>query len=294
MIKPCRPCCTIAAILCLLFFFSRAPAEDRVPRYISLAPSTTEILFALGLDKEIVGISTFCNHPAETEKKARVGDFSHPNIEKIISLKPDYIFCTGLEQAPAVSQLKRFKLNVFVCDPVTIDELMASISEMGIITGRVAEAQRLTARMKTDIEEVRSRVRLIPPEKKVKVFVEIWHQPLMTAGKGSLVDELVLLAGGINISHDIERPYSNFSAEKVVSLDPDCIIMTYMDKEPPLRMLESRFGWDTVKAVKSGRVYNDINPDILLRPGPRTTEGLKELFKRFYPHESGKTEAQGT
>jgi iron complex transport system substrate-binding protein len=117
----------------------------------------------------------------------------------------------------------------------------------------------------------------------VKVFVEIWHEPLMTAGKGSFIDELITMAGGINVAHNVVRPFCNYSAEKVISLDPECIIMTYMDKETPLKLLESRFGWGQIKAVKDKRVFNDIDPDILLRPGPRITDGLKEIFKRLYP-----------
>jgi len=258
-------------------------------RYISLAPSTTEILFALGLDDEIVGVSSYCNYPAQAKTKVKVGDFSHPNMEKIFSLKPDYIFCTGLEQAPIIFELKRLNFNVYVADPISMDELFNSINDIGRITDRPKEAAELIKRMKDDIKAVSSKAKLIPRGKKVKVFIEIWHEPLMTAGKGSFVDELITLAGGINIAHDIERPYSNFSAEKVLNLNPDCIIMAYMDKESPLKLIESRFGWKDIDAVKNKRVFNDINPDILLRPGPRITEGLKEIYKRLYPKKWGQT-----
>jgi len=253
------------------------------PRYISLAPSTTEILFALGLDKEIVGVSSFCNYPIQAKTKDKVGDFSRPNMEKIISLKPDYIFCTGLEQAPVISELKRLNLNVYVADPSSFAELFVTIKEIGEITNRNSEAAALIEQMRSEIEGVSSKVKNIPPDKRVKVFIEIWYEPLMTAAKGSFVDELITLAGGINIAHDLIRPYSNFSAEKVISLNPQCIILAYMDKELPLKLVKQRFGWGKIDAVKSGRVFNDINPDILLRPGPRITKGLSELYKKLYP-----------
>lgn len=137
--------------------------------------------------------------------------------------------------------------------------------------------------MKSAVNEVASKAKLIPNEKKVRVFLEIWHEPLMTAGKGSFVDELIFLSGGINIAHNTSRPYSNYSSEKVISSNPQCIIMAYMDQEPPLRLVKQRFGWNKIEAVKNGRVFNDINPDILLRPGPRLILGLKQLYKKFYP-----------
>lgn len=252
-------------------------------RYISLAPSTTEILFALGLDQEIVGVSSYCNYPAQAANKPKVGDFSHPNMEKILSLKPDHIFCTGLEQAPVVRELRRLNLKAYVADPSNVEELYDTIKEIGLLTGRASEAGALIRRMQDDVETIGSRVRLVPQKDRVKVFVEIWHEPLMTAGKGSFIDQLIALAGGINIAHDIDRQYSNFSAEKVVSLDPACIILAYMDKEAPLKLVEARFGWKNISAVKNKRVFNDIDPDTILRPGPRITSGLKEIYKRLYP-----------
>jgi iron complex transport system substrate-binding protein len=270
-------------ILLITFLFLACGRLEAGSRYISIAPSTTEILFALGLDEEIVGVSSYCNYPAEAKNKARVGDFSHPNMEKIASLRPDYIFCTGLEQEPVIRELKRLNFNVYAADPKNIDDLFETINDIGRITARDREAAALIQKMKDDIEMVSSAAKLIPEEKKARVFIEIWHEPLMTAGKGSFVDELIALAGGKNIAHEVERPYSNFSAEKIVKLNPNCIIMAYMDKESPLRIIEARFGWKDIDAVMTNRVFNDINPDILLRPGPRITEGLKEIYKRMYP-----------
>jgi len=271
---------TVPIIVFIFLFLSRSEAASR---YISLAPSTTEILFALGLDEEIVGVSSYCNYPEEAQTKPKVGDFSNPNIEKILSLKPDYIFCTGLEQAKTVHELSRLKLNVYVADPSNMEELFNTISEIGRITARRNEASQLINKMRDDITAISEKVKLMPQQKRVRVFIEIWHDPLMTAGKGSFVDELIILAGGINIARDTIRPYSDFSAEKVIDLNPQVMILAYMDKEPPLKLVESRFGWADIEAVKNKRVFNDIDPDILLRPGPRITEGLKKLYKKLYP-----------
>ena len=103
----------------------------------------------------------------------------------------------------------------------------------------------------------------------------------MTAGKGSFVDEIIYMAGGINVAHDLPRPYSYISAEEVIKNNPDCIIMGYM-KRGADTAINKRMGWDKVSAVSGGKVYNDINSDLFLRPGPRLAEGLEEIYKRLY------------
>jgi len=252
------------------------------PRYISLAPSTTEILFALGLDNEIVGVSSYCNYPPQAADKTRVGDFSHPNLEIISALKPDYIFCTGLEQAPAVERLKALGFRVYCADPANMEQLLTTIRDISFITKKERSGEELTGNIRAAVAAVAVEASAVPAAERARVFLEIWHEPLMTAGRGSFVDELVGLAGGVNVAHNVPRPYCNFSAEKVVVLDPDCIILTYMDNENALKLLGTRFGWREIKAVKNKRVFNDINPDLLLRPGPRVAEGVRELYKRMY------------
>lgn len=270
-------------ILCFVFctLSLALAASERKPRYISLAPSTTEILFALDLDEEIVGISNYCNYPDKTKAKEKMGDFSSPNIEKVLSLKPDYIFSTGLEQALVVSKLKELGLKVYMADPSNIKELLDTIREIGAITARKNEAKKLIQDIEARIKKVSSQVELVPQEKRPKVFVEIWHDPLTTIGRGSFVDDLITLAGGVNIAYDTKRAYSIFSQEEVVKRNPDYIIIAYMDKESPLKIVQRRFGWHTISAVKNKRVYNDINPDLILRPGPRAVEGLKAIFRKL-------------
>lgn len=252
-------------------------------RYISLAPSTTEILFKLGLGKQIIGVSSYCDYPPEAAAKEKIGTFSSPNIEKIIAMNPDYIFCTGLEQDPAITQLIGLKMNVYNADPSSIRELLNSILEIGKITGRETEAEALVEDIKYDMREVSENVKLIPPEKRKKVFLEIWHEPLMTAGIGSFIDEMIQAAGGTNIADNTRRSYTIFSAEEVVKKNPDCIILAYMDRQNALTFVSRRHGWNGLSAVKNRQVFNDIDPNIILRPGPRLGIAIKEMNKRFYP-----------
>lgn len=252
-------------------------------RIISLAPSITEILFELGLGQNLVGLTSFCNYPEEALDIESVGTFSEPNIEKIISLRPDLVLTTGLEQQMVIEKLKKIRLNVVVIYPSNIEELFTSIREIGEITETSARAEQLIAGMEARIEEVREKVALISPDKRKRVFVELWYDPITTAGPGSYVDELLELAGGINIASDVVRPYSRFSPELVIARNPDCIILGYMalkDRGPEEVM--KRLGWGNISAVKEGKVFSDIDPDLIVRPGPRLVDGLEEIYKRLY------------
>jgi len=251
-------------------------------RYISLAPSTTEILFALGLDDEIVGVSSFCNYPPRAKNKESIGSFSSPNIEKILSLKPDHIFCTGLEQKTAIESLKRYGLPVYVADPKNIQELLTSIQEIGHLTKKDTQAQALIAAMNNEINLITRQTQSIPQAQRLKVFIEIWFDPLTTAGNASFIDELITLAGGINIAKDTLRPYSIYSAEEVIKRNPDCIFLAYMTQNKPVELVKKRLGWHQINAVRNNRIYNDIEPEIVLRPGPRITQGLRMLFEKLY------------
>ncbi|MCU0666253.1 MAG: cobalamin-binding protein [Candidatus Omnitrophica bacterium] len=266
----------------LLFLPAICFGNKENPRYISLAPSTTEILFALGLDQEIVGVSSFCDYPPQVSSKEKVGTFSQPNLEKIISLQPDYIFCTGLEQDAAVAELKRAGFAVYVADPSTIEELLSSIEEIGVITLLQEKAHQIALSMKDNLEVLRAKTSAIPESSRPKVFLEIWPDPLTTAGNGSFVDQIISCAGGKNIASNLRRAYSIFSAEEVINSMPDCIILAYMDKGANVKSLFLRRGWERIPAIKNNRVYNDIDPNIILRPGPRIVEGAFELNNRFY------------
>ncbi|MFH1868725.1 MAG: cobalamin-binding protein [Candidatus Omnitrophota bacterium] len=251
-------------------------------RIISIAPAMTEILYSLGLDKEIIAVTSFCNYPKEAAEKEKIGTFSDPSIEKIVSLKPDMIFAAGLEQAMVVERLRKLGLKVYVNYPSTIDELLNEISNIGMLTNRKKEAYKLVGSMKERIDAISRETKSISLENKKKVFIEIWHDPLITAGKGSFVDELVKIAGGINIAYDTSRPYSYFSAELVIERDPDFIILGHEGEPDVLSSMKKRIGWDKIKAIRNSGVFNDINPDLFLRPGPRIVDGLEKIYSRLY------------
>ena len=256
------------------------PAKKQ--RIVSLAPSVTEILFCLGLEGEIVAVTTFCDYPPKAQNIEKVGTFSQPSIEKIISIEPDIIFATSLEQASVVHKLRQLGMNVCVSDPLSFEGLFSSINEIAKLTYKEQEAGVLIDEMKSRIMLIKDKVKSIPRNERPKVFVEIWDDPLTTAGEGSFVDELIGLAGGVNIAYDASRAYSYFSTEQVLSRNPDCIILGYMNNTEAKIRVKDRLGWKNITAVKNNRIYNDINSDLFLRPGPRLVKGLEEIYKRLH------------
>ncbi|MDD5018900.1 MAG: cobalamin-binding protein [Candidatus Omnitrophica bacterium] len=279
---------TILLCCCALCGVAKAQEDalfEKKLRIISLAPATTEILFALGADDEIVGVSQFCNYPAAALTKEKTGTFSAPDIEKIIFLKPDVIFCTGLEQAETVHNLRLLGFNVCVSDPKNFDELFASITLIAERIHKNAAAEALVADMKKKIRALRARAAQKTAERKQKVFIEIWHDPLVTAGRASFLHELINLAGGENIAGVIPGAYGMINPELVIAKNPDCIILAYMQTTELRETIQTRLGWAKIAAVRNNRIYADIDPDLFLRPGPRAVLALENIHERLYPDE---------
>ncbi|RJP28836.1 MAG: cobalamin-binding protein [Candidatus Omnitrophota bacterium] len=266
--------------LILSFIFSFCNAEGI--RIISLSPATTEILFSLGLGNNIIANTIWCDYPEQAKQIKKIGTFSEPNIEMIVSMKPDIVFATGLEQAPVVNKLRAMDIKVFVSDPENFQELFNSVIEIGRLTGKQSEAKNLVDKLKEKLDFIGKKTQNIPDEKKPKVFVEIWGEPLMTAGKGSIIDELIGIAGGLNIAHDTPKPYSRFSSEVVIDRDPDFIILGYMAGSNTKYDISKRIGWKNIKAVKNNHIIMDMTPEMILRPGPRMVEGAEFLHSKFY------------
>ena len=198
-------------------------------------------------------------------------------------LKPDLVILTGMEQEYIKSILSRLNIKYINVDPANLDELISSIEELGSVTGANAKAKILADNIRSVISRLKRFNFNIPKLEKPKVYMEIWHDPIMCPGKNSFVDDMIEIAGGINITNDLNRSYSRIDPEQVILRDPDMIILTYMKPGAWIeKTFAKRLGWEDVSAIKKKRVYADINPDIILRPGPRVTKGLIELHERFY------------
>jgi len=242
--------------------------EVQPVRLVSLAPNITEILYALGAGTRVVGVTTYCNYPPEVTGTRRVGDFSNPSLERIVTLEPDLVFLTSHEQGPLLSKLEGLGLRAFVVYPQTIAELQGMIGEIGALIGCEDEAETLAA-------EIGGLWKGAAEERRPRVFLEITEDPLMTVGDDSFVGEMIRLAGGENIAHDLPRRYAVISPERVIAADPEVIIVAHPGASR--ETVGQRLGWGRIEAVRSGRVYDDIDPDLIMRAGPRVVQGVAAL-----------------
>jgi iron complex transport system substrate-binding protein len=258
----------------------RVTVSKEPRRLISTAPDVTEILFALGLGDRVVGVTTWCNYPEEAKTKEKIGDFANPNLEKVISLKPDIVIATGGVQRQFIEKLEQLGIPVYVSYPHNLDEVINSIYRIGRITGAEENAKKLAFDLKLRVAKVTSKVS--KARVKPKVFFELWNEPLMSAGPGSFIDDIIRKAGGINIAGSSKSAYPIFSLEQLVKEDPDVIIGAESSMGANPLDVSKRPGWDTLKAVKNKKVFT-INDDIVFRAGPRLVLALEIIARYLHP-----------
>ena len=280
----------MVAGLMALSFFARPgvgarpepPAHPR--RIVSLAPSTTEILFALGLDREVAGVTDFCAYPPAAASLPRVGGFKGKSLEAIISLSPDLVIGTRDGNEPGlISALQRLGVPVVTVEPATLSGVIESILLIGRAVGHEDRALALNGELISRLNEVKSRVRGSRP---VKVLFVYGRNPLVLAGPGTFADDMIRAAGGENVAAGSLIPYPRFSMETVISMAPEVIVEGVMgseglgSKQAAARSFWSR--WDSLPAVRDGRIAL-LDEDLIARPGPRIFDGLEQLARALHP-----------
>lgn len=244
-------------------------------RIVSLVPSNTEILFAIGAGKKVVGVTTNDNYPKEVKNLPKVGDMTI-NAEKVVAQKPDIIFASSLNGKETIDKLKKLGLNVLILDANSIKEVYQSIDLAGQVTNQLHQSDELVGKMEAEKLRIFREVARAKQSKTVKVWLES-DPSLYTAGKGTLLNELVTIAGGDNVAKNLNG-WPQVSAEQVVTWNPDVIVSMYGDTST----IRNRAGWSTIHAVKEKKITS-IDPDIVSRPGPRIIEAMHQLAKTFYP-----------
>ncbi len=252
--------------------------NEPAKRVVSLAPANTEIVYALGAESKLVGVTTYCDYPAEAKEKEKVGDFANPNVEKIISLNPEVVMATGGIQKGVVEKLEKVGIKVFVIDPKNFEQLNQNIEKVGEILGFKEEAQELVSEMREKVQQVEEKVKDLP---KLKVFFEIYSQPLMTAGQNTFIDDMIKLSNGVNVGALAGEGYPQFSEEELVKENPEVYIAAKGSMNDPAE-IKKRAGYRGLKAVKEGRVYV-VDDNLVTRPGPRLVDGLVEVAKAIHP-----------
>ena len=259
---------------------------DKIPeKIISLSPGNTEIIYALGLQDSLVGVTEFCDYPEAAKDKPKIGGFTTVDIERVVEIQPDLILAANIHQDEVIPRLEGFGLTVLTLDPKTIDGVLQAINLIGKLTGKKDEASQLVTEMKTRIKLITDRTDLLSDSQRLRVFYILWHDPLMTAGSGTRIHELIAKAGGINIARDLAGDYPTISLEAVILANPQIIIAgsghgTGKDLPYQFALTETRL--KDVDAQQNARVY-EIDGDLTSRPGPRIVDGLEKFAEFIHP-----------
>ena len=258
--------------------------EGNVEKIVSLAPSNTEILFALGLGDKIVGVTDYCNYPAEAGEIEKMGGFEGANVERIIEAAPDVVFSTTVSQE-TVETLDLAGIAVIVIDPQSFDNVYDGIRIIGQVCGVESAAVALVNSMKDSITTITDKLSAIALEDRKVVYYEIWHDPPMTVGPNTFLNEVLNMAGVFNLAADAESDWPTYSSEVILEKNPDVILLGHGGQGA--EEVASRPGWATINAVKNQRVVA-IDADIFSRPGPRIVEAIQFLAEYAYPDLFGK------
>lgn len=247
-------------------------------RIVSLAPANTEIAFAVGAGDKMVAGTSYDDYPAAAKSLPKVGDFSTPSVEKIASFNPDLVLAAGGVQAGLRSKLEKLGMKVYVVDPTTYAGVMTDIANVGKLAGTSAQAQKVVDSMQKALTDVQAKA---GSAARKSTFVEIYSKPLMTAGKGTFISDMVGIAGGANLGDSAGSGFPNFSSEVLLKDDPAVYIADSGSMSKP-GDLSGRPGFSSLTAVKDGHVYV-IQDDLIARPGPRLAEGLQQIARMIHP-----------
>lgn len=271
----------IAIILAGLLAGSCAPHHTAVPgrtsqqpqRIVSLSPGTTEILFALGLEDRIAGVTAQCDYPPLAKEKPQVGDVSI-SVERVVALEPDLVVGHSFLNRDALRSLEALDVPVLSIDPGSLADVEEAIRTLAGAAGVEDEGERLAAAMQAKIQNATDNV--TSPDQKVRVLFAVQGDPIYASGSDTFVDEMIRLAGGANVSASTGAGSFNlFSEEAAVASNPDVIFVT--DEDARQRFLRAP-SWRQVRAVQEDRVEL-VDPDLYLRPAPRLADGFAQMVQ---------------
>ena len=252
-------------------------------RIISLSPSNTEMVYALGLQDRLVGVTSYDNYPPEAKNKPIVSDYSTVDLEKIVNAKPDLVLADSIHKKDTIPALEKLGITVYTMNPKNTDEILNEIKVLGQITGKTQEADNMVSSLKNRIQAVTDKTAKITDSQKPRVLFVTWYDPIWTAGSDTMIQYLIDMAGGTNIAADLNG-YATITLESAIQRNPQVIIvMSSMgDQNTSLNYIKSNEQFSATDAVKNGRVY-EIDADIFGRTTPRIVDGLETLMKLLHP-----------
>jgi len=256
-------------------YFAKPPT-----RIVSLAPSITEMLFAMEAGDQLVGVTDFCDYPPEALKKPKVG-YSNPNMETLVALQPDLVVAPNDFLKPdVIAKLDQLKIPVFILADKNVEGIFVHIQTLGRIVGRSSKADTVAMQLRQQVTAIQQRIHGRAP---VRTLYVLNSQPLITVGPGSFIDQLIGMAGGINVAAKTATPYPRLSMEVVLKEDPEALVFPVGKSEGISESEQQAWRqWSTMTAVKKDRLHQ-ISADWLNRPGPRIAKGLESLAAVLHP-----------
>ncbi len=276
--KRCGTLCAVALLAGLL-----SPAGAAAMRLISLAPSVTETLFAIGAGDQVVGISTYCDYPPEAIGIDRVGSFLTPDLEAIVAKRPDLVIgVPSPTNRDPVQALERLGLKVLIVDPQTVEQIESAIGRIAAAVGRPEAGRALVRSIRADIADTEARLRGAAPR---RVLMVVGQTPLVAVGSGVFQDELIHMAHGINVAAEAHSEWPHLSLEFVLARAPQVIIDTTMGTEEQPAVEAANGFWSrfpTLPAVREQHIYG-YREYALLRPGPRIGSAFRSIARFIHP-----------
>ena len=260
----------------------RVEVPNHPERIISLVPSITETLYALGLGEKIAGDTDYCDFPADATKKPHVGAVQNPSIEKIVALKPDLVLGSPEgNRREVIDQLARVGIPLYGVSDHDLHDVLKSIRDLGELLGAQNQAAALDSGLEHRVQAIQEQVKGQP---KPRVLFVTWYQPLITIGPDSFVADVIRRAGGVSISDDLSGEWPRLSLEAVLARHPDVILMPRTQSySPSLDEFRRLAGWRDLAAVRQGRVY--FVTDAIVHPSPRLVDALEEVTRVLHPGE---------
>lgn len=257
-----------------------------IRKIVSLAPSNTELIYSVGGETLLEGVSTYCQYPPEVKSKPKVGSFISVNLEKLTQLKPDLVLLVSGQEALSI-QLKKRKIPTRLLRNASLDDIAVNLEVIGQICSKQQNAKILRDKY---VASLKSLSQIIADTKPTKVFFCVWPGPVITVGGNSFLNDCITKCGGANIAASLKAAYPRFSSERLVASNPELVILPCEANDTGL--LE-KTPWNLLKAIKTKRYYflPDREHDYLSRPTLRIIDGLEWLSAKLHPEKSEKLAA---
>ncbi len=252
------------------------PAPARV---VSISPSATECAFALGLGDRLVGVTGSCDHPPEARALPKIGGPT-TDFERIVALRPDLVIGNGRMMGKTLDRIAALGIPTWGSRSCALEDLFTDLENLARVLGNAEAGVRLASSLRDRCNRIRGALADVPGERRPRILIEYWPDPLWTAGAGTSLDDAVSLAGGRNVASRRLTGWGTLAWETVLAKPPDLFLLAHRNRP----LCARRPGWETLGAVRDGRVI-DVNRDHFARETPRMIEGIEMLAKRLHPGE---------